>query len=207
MSLIAAVESLLFTAEAPLTLDRLCDLLSEFERDAIRSALKELSGLYDYRGGGVHLVEVAGGWQLRTRPEVQQYVQRHGGSRSVKFSQSALETLAIVAYRQPATRSEIEHLRGVDCGGVLKTLLERKLVRILGKKDIPGRPLIYGTTREFLEVFGLKDLKGLPTLKEIQALDEVPYYEQQEDLPLDGLPAGGANRQESLELIDPENGR
>jgi len=207
MSLIAAVESLLFTAEAPLTLDRLCDLLSEFERDAIRSALKELSGLYDCRGGGVHLVEVAGGWQLRTRPEVQQYVHRHGGSRSVKFSQSALETLAIVAYRQPATRSEIEHLRGVDCGGVLKTLLERKLVRILGKKDIPGRPLIYGTTREFLEVFGLKDLKGLPTLKEIQALDEVPYYEQQEDLPLDGLPAGGANRQESLELIDPENVR
>ncbi|MDU0457316.1 MAG: SMC-Scp complex subunit ScpB, partial [Geobacteraceae bacterium] len=87
-------------------------------------------------------------------------------------------------YRQPITRAEIEHLRGVDCGGVLKSLLEKRVVRILGKKDIPGRPLIYGTSKEFLEIFGLKDLKSLPTLKEIQALDEVPQYERQEELPL-----------------------
>jgi segregation and condensation protein B len=135
---------------------------------------------------------VGGGWQFRTRPDFQLYVVRHIKAKSARFSQSALETLAIVAYRQPITRAEVEHLRGVDCGGVLKTLLEKRLVRILGKKDIPGRPLIYGTSKEFLEVFGLKDLKSLPTLKEIQALDDVPQYERQEELPLgqgDGLSA------------------
>lgn len=97
----------------------------------------------------------------------------------------------MVAYRQPITRVEVEYLRGVDCGGVLKTLLEKKLIRILGKKDIPGRPLIYGTSREFLEIFGLKDLKGLPTLKEIQALDEAPRFERQEELPL--VPGSGSD--------------
>ena len=135
-------------------------------------------------GGGVQLVEVAGGWQFRTHPDFQQYVTRHIKTKTAKFSQSALETLAIVAYRQPITRVEVEHLRGVDCGGVLKSLLEKRLVKILGKKDIPGRPLIYGTSKEFLEVFGLKDLKSLPTLKEIQALDDIPLYERQEELPL-----------------------
>ena len=187
MSIIPAIESLLFTADSPLSLDRLCDLLPEFERDHIRGTLKELVELYEDRGGGFHLVEVAGGWQFRTRADMQQFVLRHARSRSVKFSQSALETLAIVAYRQPVTRTEVEYLRGVDCGGMLKTLLEKKLIRILGKKDIPGRPLIYGTTKDFLEVFGLKDLKGLPTLKEIQALDEVPHYEKQDELPLDNI--------------------
>jgi segregation and condensation protein B len=185
MSLTAIIESILFSADTPLSLDRLCDLLSEYEREEIKANLKELVLIHEERGGGFLLVEVAGGWQFRTRPDLQQYVVRHVKTKSVKFSQSALETLAIVAYRQPVTRAEIEHLRGVDTGGVLKTLLDKKLVRILGKKDIPGRPLIYGTSKEFLEVFGLKNLKGLPTLKEIQALDEAPYYEQQEELPLE----------------------
>ncbi len=93
--------------------------------------------------------------------------------------------MAIIAYRQPITRAEVEHLRGVDCGSVLKSLLEKKLVKILGKKDIPGRPLIYGTSKDFLEVFGLKDLKSLPTLREIQSLDEMPRFERQEELPLE----------------------
>lgn len=185
MTLAAIVESILFASETPLTLDRLCDLLNEYEREDIRTSLKELVLMHEERGGGFSLVEVAGGWQFRTRPELQQYVVRHIKTKSVKFSQSALETLAIVAYRQPVTRAEIEHLRGVDTGGVLRTLLDKKLVRILGKKDIPGRPLIYGTSREFLEVFGLKNLKGLPTLKEIQALEELPSFEKQDELPLD----------------------
>jgi len=184
MSLAAIIESLIFTAETALSLDRLCDLLSEFERDDIRAALAELVGSHEGRDGGIQLAEVAGGWQFRTRPDFQQYVVRHVKTKASKFSQSSLETLAIVAYRQPITRAEVEHLRGVDCGGVLKSLLEKRLVRILGKKDIPGRPLIYGTSREFLEVFGLKDLKSLPTLKEIQALDDIPQYERQEELPL-----------------------
>lgn len=184
MSLPSILECLIFTSESTLSLDRLCDMLPEFGRDDIRAALAELVGTLEGRGGGVHLAEVAGGWQFRTRPEFQQYVARHVKLKAAKFSQSSLETLAIVAYRQPVTRAEVEHLRGVDCGGVLKSLLEKRLVKILGKKDIPGRPLIYGTSKEFLEVFGLKDLKSLPTLREIQALDEAPQYERQEELPL-----------------------
>ncbi len=185
MSLSAIVESMIFASDSPLSLDRLCDLLQEYERDAIRTVLKELLSFYETRAGGFMLVEVAGGWQFRTVPDLQQYVVRIVKAKTVKFSPSALETLAIVAYRQPVTRTEIEYLRGVDCGGVLKTLLEKKLIRIMGKKDIPGRPLIYGTSKEFLEVFSLKDLKGLPTLKEIQALGETAPYELQEELPLD----------------------
>ena len=183
--LLSIIESLIFTAESPLSTDRICELLDEFERDQIKSALVETVAHYQGRGGGFELVEVAGGWQFRTRPALHSYVTRHIKARTSKFSQSALETLAIVAYRQPITRAEVEHLRGVDCGGVLKSLLEKRLVRILGKKDIPGRPLIYGTSKEFLEIFGLKDLKSLPTLREIQALDEQPQYERQEELQLE----------------------
>lgn len=183
-TLSSIIESIIFTSESAISTDRICDLLDEFDRDEVRAALSELSEFHEARGGGFELVAVAGGWQFRTRATYQGYVTRHIKARSSKFSQSALETLAIVAYRQPITRAEIEHLRGVDCGGVLKSLLEKRVVRILGKKDIPGRPLIYGTSKEFLEIFGLKDLKSLPTLKEIQALDEVPQYERQEELPL-----------------------
>jgi segregation and condensation protein B len=101
--------------------------------------------------------------------------------RAARFSRAALETLAIIAYRQPATRAEVEYLRGVDSGGVMKTLLDKNLLRILGKKDIPGRPLMYGTSRQFLELFGLRDLNDLPTLKEFTALD--PELIEAEPLP------------------------
>jgi len=181
----AIIESLIFSADSALSTDRICELLGEYERNQIKSALAEIAIFHQGRGGGFDLVEVAGGWQFRTLPAFHSYITRQIKTRAAKFSQSALETLAIVAYRQPVTRAEIEHLRGVDCGGVLKSLLEKHLVRILGKKDIPGRPLIYGTSKEFLEIFGLKDLKSLPTLKEIQALDVVPEYERQEELPLE----------------------
>jgi segregation and condensation protein B len=180
----AIIESLIFTSESALSTDRITGLLHEFDRDDIRIALSELFEYHAGRGGGFDLVEVAGGWQFRSRTIFHSYITRHIKTKASKFSQSSLETLAIIAYRQPITRAEIEHLRGVDCGTVIKSLLEKKLVRILGKKDIPGRPLIYGTSKEFLETFGLKDLKGLPTLKEIQALDETPQFERQEELPL-----------------------
>ena len=179
------VESILFVADAPMTLDRLCTLLEEFDRGEVRNALNALAEEYSGEGRGVILAEVAGGYQFRTTTENADYLRRLSKSRPAKFSQSALETLAIIAYRQPVTRAEIEYLRGVDSGGVLKTILEKKLIKILGKKDIPGKPLIYGTTREFLELFGLKDLKSLPTLKEIRDLSETAPYEQQEELPLD----------------------
>jgi segregation and condensation protein B len=185
-SLNAIIEGLLFVSDGPLSLDRLTELLPDYERASVRLAVQELRNDYELRGAGVHLTEVAGGWQLRTVPELMPYLSRMVKGRPARFSQSALETLAIVAYRQPITRQEIEYLRGVDTGAVLKTLLEKRLVKILGKKDIPGRPIIYGTTKEFLEVFNLKDLKGLPTLREIQSLDEVPVFEVQEELPLGG---------------------
>lgn len=183
-SLSAIIESIFFTAESALTLDKLCDLLPEHDRESIKEAIVNLSTDLVQRQGAIRLVEVAGGWQLRTDPIFQEYVVRQIKTKSTRFSPSALETLAIIAYRQPVTRVEIEHLRGVDSGGVVKSLLEKKLVKILGKKDIPGRPIIYGTSKVFLEMFGLKDLKSLPTLKEIEALDETPNMERQEELPL-----------------------
>jgi segregation and condensation protein B len=178
------VESLLFVSDAPLTLDRLCSILEEYDRDDIRDALADLDADYMKEGRGICLAEVAGGWQLRSRQENADFLRRLSRIRPYRFSQSALESLAIIAYRQPITRSEVEYLRGVDSGGVLKTLLEKKLIRILGKKDIPGRPLIYGTSREFLEAFNLKDLASLPTLKEVQELTARDLLEQQEELPL-----------------------
>jgi segregation and condensation protein B len=181
------VESLLFVADPPLTLDRLCSILEEYERKDIAAAINDI--LTDYRQGsrGIFLAEVAGGWQFRSRPENADYLRRLSRTRPYRFSQSSMETLAIIAYRQPITRAEVEYLRGVDSGGVLKTLLDKKLIRILGKKDIPGRPLIYGTSREFLEAFNLKDLASLPTLKEVQELTGRDLLETQEELPLLGV--------------------
>lgn len=181
----ALIEGLLFQADTPLSPDRLATLLEEFDRSDILKALAELRTDYDNPERGMALAEVAGGFQLRSRPEHTHVIRRLQKSRATKFSQSAMETLAIIAYRQPITRVEIEYLRGVDCGGVVKTLLDKKLIRILGKKDLPGRPIVYGTTREFLEAFNLKNLSGLPTIKEIQELDALPLYEDQAELPLD----------------------
>jgi segregation and condensation protein B len=181
----AIVESLLFVADGPLTLDRLCAVLEEYERDLVRAAVAELVAEYEADARGIAVVQVAGGFQLRTRPEHADYIRRLRRGRVAKFSQSALETLAIIAYRQPVTRAEVEYLRGVDVGGVLKSLLDKKLIRILGKKDIPGKPLIYGTTKEFMSTFGLKDLASLPSLKEIQELADDPTSGEQAPLPLD----------------------
>jgi len=186
-SLASIVESLLFVHDQPLSLDRLATLLEEHERGDIRLALDDLMEEYASAGRGIILAQVAGGYQLRSRPENADYIRRLTKSRGVKFSQSALETLSIIAYRQPITRAEVEYLRGVDSGGVLKSLLEKKLLRILGKKDVPGKPLIYGTTREFLELFGLKDIGSLPTLKEIQELAPPDPFADQPELPLDSV--------------------
>lgn len=183
----SVVESVLFLADAPVSLDRLCGIIEEYDRQEIRQALELLREEYALPERGIYLAEVAGGYQFRTNPENAGFIRRLARTRAFKFSQSALETLAIIAYRQPITRPELEYFRGVDSGGVIKTLLEKKLIKILGKKDVPGKPMIYGTTREFLETFNLRDLSSLPTLKEIQQLDETSFNEQQQDLPL-GLP-------------------
>jgi segregation and condensation protein B len=163
------VEAILFGADGPLRLERLAEVL-EVERGVAAAAVQALAAEYEAQPRGFFLQEVAGGYQLRTRPEYAEHLRRLGRTRPFKFSRPALETVAIIAYRQPVTRTEIEYLRGVDSGSVLKTLLDRHLVRILGKKDVPGKPAIYGTTREFLELFGLPDLAALPTLKEFSEL-------------------------------------
>lgn len=166
------IESLLFIAEGPLAIDKMKTVLNLPESKEIRNALKELADEYETRKGGFFLREVAGGYQLRTRPEYTEWIKRLIQPKPYRLSKAALETLAIVAYKQPAIRSDIEHIRGVDCGGVLRVLLEHKLIRVLGRKEIPGRPLIYATTKQFLQVFDLKDLKDLPTPKEIEELKD-----------------------------------
>jgi segregation and condensation protein B len=181
----SVVESLLFVSDGPLTIDRLCVILEEHERRDVQVAVESLREEYAREGRGIYLAEVAGGYQFRSRPENADYIRRLTRGKTFRFSRSALETLAMVAYRQPITRTEIEYLRGVDSGGVLKTLLEKKMIRILGKKDIPGKPLIYGTTKEFLEVFNLPDLASLPTLKDIHELADQYADVEQAELPLE----------------------
>jgi len=161
------IESLLFVAEEPLPVAKLRGILETFDGKEIRTALEVLAEEYDQRGGGFLLREVAGGWQMRSRPEYHEWIKRMLQPSPQRLSRAALETLAVIAYKQPIIRADIEHIRGVDCGGVLRQLMERKLVRVLGRKEIAGRPLIYATTKLFLEMFDLKDLNDLPTPKEI----------------------------------------
>ncbi|MBW1696318.1 MAG: SMC-Scp complex subunit ScpB [Deltaproteobacteria bacterium] len=163
------IEALLFVADTPVTIERFKRTLAHSETKEIRDALRRLADDYEARRGGFYLREVAGGYQLCTRPEHRQWIKLFLQPNPKRLSKAALETLAIIAYKQPIIRADIEHIRGVDCGGVLRMLLERKLIRILGRKEIPGRPLIYATTKTFLELFDLKDLRDLPTLKEIDA--------------------------------------
>jgi segregation and condensation protein B len=167
---IQVLEALFFAAEKPLDVPMLVET-TQFAKELIYSAIAELQRRYA-PGAGVVLFDLGGRWQLRTDPQVGAYVRRMLQVKPMRLTRAALETLAIVAYRQPITRPEIEDLRGVDCGAVTKALLERKLVRILGKKDEPGRPLLYGTSKEFLELFNLRDLTQMPTLREFQELSE-----------------------------------
>lgn len=183
--LISVLESLLFAADKPLSVERIHELLEEtaaaphkpsgpplYKPQQIEGALLSLAELLERHGRGLGLHEVAGGWQLRTAPQNAPWVSRLLKQKPVRLSRAQLEALAIVAYRQPITRPEIDDIRGVDSGASLRMLLDRGLIRILGKKEEPGRPLLYGTTKEFLEFFNLKDLKDLPTLREYYDLTD-----------------------------------
>ena len=171
-SIKAIIEALILASEAPLGLDKICTVLPQVEKSELKEILAALVAEYKERAGGICLEEVAGGFQFRTRPELGQWVKKLKGMKPASLSAAAMETLAIVAYRQPIVKSEIESIRGVDAGHALKVLMEKKLLRIVGRKDVPGRPIIYGTTKKFLEVFGLKDLSELPTLRELKELNE-----------------------------------
>ena len=168
----SAIEALLFISGSPLSVDRLKGLFEETTKEQVEAQLESLKQDYASRGAGVMLSEVAGGWQLATCPEQAAWIRMFKTVKvSTKLSRPALETLAIIAYRQPITRTEIEAVRGVNIGGIIRNLMERRLVKIVGKKDVPGKPMMYGTSMDFLQYFGLKDLSSLPTLKEFQELE------------------------------------
>jgi segregation and condensation protein B len=166
------VESLLFMSGSPITIERLSIAVPDAVPGEIRQTLNGLEAEYEARGGGFCLRQVAGGWQLRTRPQFAPWIRRMHQSQPSRLSQAALETLAIIAYNQPVLRSYVEHVRGVDSGGVMKLLLDKGLIRVLGRDDKPGRPMLYATSKKFLEIFDLKDLSELPTLKEIQEITQ-----------------------------------
>jgi segregation and condensation protein B len=163
--LMPVLEAVVFAAGDPLPARRMKDVVEGATIAEVKAALAELQR--QCMGRGIRLVEVAGGWQFRTAPEHHEVVKRLFKERPFRLTRAGMETVAVVAYRQPVTRAEIEAIRGVDVSGVLELLVERRLVRVAGRRDVPGRPLVYTTTQEFLEMFGLKDLKSLPTLAEL----------------------------------------
>jgi len=169
---IAIIEAIVFASETPLTVERIAEMIPDAQKRDISAMLERLVQEYDAREGGFRLMEVAGGFQFRTREDMAPWIRKLKAARPSMLSPAALETLAVVAYRQPLVKSEIDRIRGVDVSGALKGLLEKKLVRIVGRKDVPGKPIIYGTTRKFLEVFNLKDLSELPTLRELKDFQE-----------------------------------
>ena len=175
------LEALVFVSHDPLTVERAMTSLGLSKTEVIQ-AFRHLQHDYDQAGRGLQVVEVAGGYRIVTRPEYAPWLKRLEKTRPApKLSRSALESLAIIAYKQPVVRGEIEQIRGVETSGVLRTLLERKLVRMVGRKEVPGRPIMYGTTKYFLEHFGLKDLSELPPLREFSELGD----SEQAFLPVD----------------------
>jgi segregation and condensation protein B len=176
------LESLIFVSESPVKLETLVEILPELSKETILEGLRRIKTEYEEDSKGMELVEVAGGYQFRTKPKWAEWVQRLKKTKTVKLSHSALETLAIVAYRQPIIRPAIEEIRGVDSGWVLRTLLEKGLIKMMGRKEMPGRPIVYGTTKTFLELFSLNTLSDLPTPKEIQP-PPMPEEISKEEIP------------------------
>ncbi|MBS3757076.1 MAG: SMC-Scp complex subunit ScpB [Desulfobacterales bacterium] len=175
------IEGLLFISGEPLNAEQIKKVIPDAGKEEIEAVLADIKEEFEKRNGGFVLHEVAGGFQFRTKPEHREYIHRLFQPSPTRLSKAALETLAIIAYRQPVMRSEIEHVRGVNSGNTIRLLMERKLVRILGRREIPGRPIVYATTQKFLEAFDLKDLKDLPTPKDI---DERQPPSKPDDQPL-----------------------
>ena len=167
---LAIIEALIFVSEEPLSAKTMADVLRE-DRDVVEAALTELATEFNGRNGGLQLREVAGGWQFATRPEYHEHVRAYLKSRpSAKLSIASLETLAVIAYKQPVTVPEILEIRGVQSPSSIKTLLDKKLIVAKGRKETVGRPMMYGTSKDFLIQFGLKDLGELPSMEDFQDL-------------------------------------
>lgn len=198
------IEAALLAAGRPLGLDQLQGLFDDHERperDAVRQALEQLAGEYEPRG--VRLAEVASGWRIQIRQEYSEWLSRLWQERPPRYSRALLETLAMIAYRQPITRGEIEDIRGVSVSSsIMRTILDRGWVRVVGHRDVPGRPAMYATTRDFLDYFGLKTLDQLPTLAEIRDLDSInvelefgPMQETEAAALVEGSGEGGTEEQ------------
>jgi len=162
------LESLFFVSDSPIRIEVLVEILPESSKEGILEGIRRIQTEYGDPSKGIELTEIAGGYQFRTKPGWAEWANRLKKTKAVKLSQAALETLAIVAYRQPVIRPAIEEIRGVDSGSVLHTLMERGLIKMMGRKDLPGRPIVYGTSKAFLELFSLNSLSDLPKLQEIQ---------------------------------------
>jgi len=195
------IEALVFASPEPLTPKMLFKLLNDEPREDVLAAIKGLQEDYAQRGG-LHLTEVAGGYQITTRPEFHEWVRRLFNERTTqKLSVQSLETLAVIAYKQPITAAEIGEIRGVNTSGVLSTLMERHLIKIVGRKNVIGRPFLYGTTKEFLIRFGLKDLNDLPRVEDMAAAlgFDAPSILMERSVPEEMLPLEeeeGASREE-----------
>ena len=197
-SLKLIVEAMLYAAEKPLSAREIHSIIPDAKLPEIKSALKVLQYEYEAMGRSFALKEVANGYQFRSRSEYGAYIMKMLQRSPNRLSNASMETLAIIAYKQPILRQEVERLRGVDVGGILRALLEKGLVRVMGRKNLPGRPLIYGTTKKFLEVFDLKDLESLPKLKEFKALggqDET--HPNQEEIPFQNASREDLSEQEA----------
>src|SRR5271154_2317633 len=198
MSLKAQLEAIIYAAETPITLEQMLDLVKESVTAAgatdeaemksrVRSCLEELVAEYGGPEHGIEIRQVAGGYRMSTKPEQHEMVRSFAKSLKppVRLSLPALETLAVIAYKQPATVPEISEIRGVDSGGVIATLLDRKLITTAGRKQVIGRPILYKTTKEFLMRFGLKDVNELPSMEEFEKLLAESF--QSDILPSDGI--------------------
>ncbi|HTO68491.1 MAG TPA: SMC-Scp complex subunit ScpB [Myxococcota bacterium] len=191
---LAALEALIFSADAPIGASALRRAFPRATPAQLAAAVAEINASLRATGRPYEIAEVAAGYRFRTRPQFAEVILAATPERKIRLSRPALETLALIAYRQPLTRAEIEDLRGVDCGAVVKSLLERDLVRIVGRRDAPGRPALYGTSASFLETFGLRGLSDLPALREIEAIVAAPA----EALPAD---------ESALEPLEPADAR
>jgi len=202
MSLKAKVEAIIYAAEMPITLDQIVQLVKEYVaaegvddaeiRSQVRAAIEELTVEYSSDDHGIELRQIAGGYRMSTKPEQHDLVRSFAKSLKppIRLSFPALETLAVIAYKQPVTVPEISEIRGVDAGGVIATLLDRKLITTSGRKEVIGRPILYKTTKEFLLRFGLKDVNDLPSMEEFEKLisesfqsDLLPADAQAQDSP------------------------
>lgn len=201
------IEAVLLAAGKPLTVDQLLGVFGDGEKPERNDVREAISALQEeYAGRCVELVQVASGWRVQVSQEMEPWVSRLTEEKPARYTRALLETLALVAYRQPITRGEIEDIRGVSVStSIMKTLQEREWVRIVGHRDVPGHPAMYGTTRQFLDYFNLKGLEDLPTLMELRDIDSI-NAELELSLPGESLPLPDEEDAEQADAVDDENG-